>query len=113
MRKIATALVLTALAATPALAQDYHYHSSQLVAPLVTPVRHHGHWFKPAGTTWHDNAPYGQPPRPTGTWARSQIGTSYVPVDTYDVVDNGAIVGRDPDPNIRIQLLREAEHPRQ
>jgi hypothetical protein len=47
----------------------------------------------------------------TGTWARSQDGENTVPVDTYDVVVNGQIVGRDPDPNIRFQLMREAEQP--
>jgi len=38
----------------------------------------------------------------------AQDGENTVPVDTYDVVVNGAIVGRDPDPNIRFQLMREA-----
>ena len=59
-------------------------------------------------STWHDAARYGAPPMPTHTWARSQDGTHYQRVDSYDVVLDSEIVGRDPDPNIRFQLLREA-----
>jgi hypothetical protein len=110
MKTLATALALTALAASPALARDT-FHFSPLLPPLVTPTYQGHHLLAPAGTTWHDNARWGEPPRPTGTWARSQDWKHYVPVDTYDVVDNGTIVGRDPDPNIRIQLLHEAERP--
>ncbi len=109
MKRFATGLVLVTLTASPALAHSSHYRD--IVGPLVTPTYRHHHWLGPAGTTWHDNARYGQPPRPTGTYARSQNWKHYVPVDSYDVVLNGTIVGRDPDPNIRFQLLREAGLP--
>lgn len=120
MKKLIAALVLTAAFASPAFAYTHHYrhapaawtehhHPGRLVPLLVSPSQ----GYQPAGTTWHDYARYGQPPMPTGTWARSQDGESYQPVDSYDVVSNGQIVGRDPDPNIRFQLLREAGFPPQ
>jgi|ERR1700741_3199475 hypothetical protein len=121
MKRLVTAFALTTLLASPAFAHpryDFdHYpppaqfttphHPGRFVNRFVLP----SHGRQPAGTTWHDYAKYGQPPMRTGTWARSQDGENTVPVDTYDVVVNGAIVGRDPDPNIRFQLMREAMQP--
>jgi hypothetical protein len=120
MRLIIATLALASLLASPAFAYTRQHHRN--VSPAEFHVRHHpgrllpllvAPWRGryPAGTTWHDRAPWGAPPRPTNTWARSQDGENYVPVDTYDVVLNGQIVGRDPDPNIRFQLLREAGFP--
>jgi hypothetical protein len=105
MKKIAVTLVLTALLATPAMAETRR-HTGFVGLPS-------GAWHElaPESNTWHDNARWGQPPIPTGTYARSQDGSHYQRVDSYDVVSNGQIVGRDPDPNIRFQLLREADMP--
>ncbi|WP_162827190.1 hypothetical protein [Pseudolabrys taiwanensis] len=121
MKALVTALALVTLASSTALAAAPHhyrrraperaapqyYHPGRLVPLLVSP----GQGPRPAGTTWHDHARYGELPYPTGTWARSQDGERYQRVDSYDVVLNGQIVGRDPDPNIRFQLLREAGFP--
>lgn len=121
MRAVVTAFAFVTLASSTALAAVPHHHrhhaptgasslyyrAGRLVPLLVAPWQGH----QPAGTTWHDDARYGEPPRPTGTWARSQDGERYQRVDSYDVVLNGEIVGRDPDPNIRFQLLREAGFP--
>lgn len=123
MKRLVTALALTTLLVSPAYAYTRHHygrryapvaspwvehhHPGRLVAPLVEPRN----GMRPAGTTWHDYARWGAPPMPTGTWARSQDGENYQPVDSYDVVLNGQIVGRDPDPNIRFQLMREAGFP--
>lgn len=124
MKILVTALTLATLASSTALAAPFHHHRryastagawtepfrpGRLVPRLVAPWQGH----QPAGTTWHDDARYGEPPRSTGTWARSQDGERYQRVDTYDVVVNGQIVGRDPDPNIRFQLMREAGFPPQ
>jgi hypothetical protein len=130
MKKAVLALALTMLAASPALAHgrhhSYHRHSyhhfrhhaprayplaerypGRLVPRLVSPRQGR----QPAGTTWHDYARWGAPPMPTRTFARSQDGERWQRVDTYDVIVNGAIVGRDPDPNIRFQLMRESMQP--
>lgn len=121
MKTLITALMLATLASSTAIAAPRyhhryapaasaeHFHPGRLVPLLVAPWQGN----QPAGTTWHDDARYGAPPRPTGTWARSQDGERYQRVDIYDVVLNGQIVGRDPDPNIRFQLMREAGFPPQ
>ncbi|MCK9918709.1 hypothetical protein MXD81_57255 [Microbacteriaceae bacterium K1510] len=121
MKALVPALALVTFASSTALAAVPHHHRhhapigaslpyhrpGRLVPLFVAPWQGH----QPAGTTWHDYARYGEPPHPTGTWARSQDGERYQRVDSYDVVLNGEIVGRDPDPNIRFQLLREASFP--
>ena len=122
MKALAAAFALMTLASSDALAAVPHHHHFRQPARYATQIGHHPgrlvpllvapwHGRLPAGTTWHDDARYGEPPRPTHTWARSQDGERYQRVDSYDVVLNGQIVGRDPDPNIRFQLLREAGFP--
>lgn len=116
--KAAAALAAAMVLAVPAAAHVRHHHHYRHYAPPPWTIHHPGRLVpllvdpaqgrNPAGTTWHDYARWGQPPRPTGTWARSQDGENWQPVDTYDVVVNGEIVGRDPDPNIRFQLMRES-----
>ena len=96
MTKFIATLALAALLASPALA-----HNNQ----------HRLLWPGPAGTTWHDAWSWGSPPVRTGAVALAQDGQHYVAVDSYDVVLDGRIVGRDPDPNIRFQLLRAAGLP--
>lgn len=121
MKALVTALAFATLASSASLAAAPHhyrrsatehaslpyYRPARLVPLLVAPWQKH----RSAGTTWHDDARYREPPHPTGTWARSQDGERYQRVESDDVVLNGAIVGRDPDPNIRFQLLREAGFP--
>ena len=81
-------------------------------SPVLAATRHHSgfvglpgtetwHQLRPARNTWHDYARYGERPTETNSFARSQDGSHYQRVDSYDVVNNGQIVGRDPDPNIR------------
>jgi hypothetical protein len=106
MKKLVAALALTTMLASPAFAETHH-HSGFVGLPGAK-TRHH---LRPAMNTWHDYARWGQPPIPTDTYARSQNGSHYQRVDSYDVISNGQIVGRDPDPNIRFQLLREAGFP--
>jgi hypothetical protein len=38
----------------------------------------------------------------------SHPGTSVAAADPYTVIAYGEVVGRDPDPNIRFQLIRDA-----
>jgi hypothetical protein len=39
----------------------------------------------------------------------SHSGSSAVTVDPYTVIVNGQVVGRDPDPNVRLELMRDRE----
>lgn len=107
MKKLMIALALTTMVvASPVLAATRH-HSGFVGLPGTSAW----HDLEPAGNTWHDYAKWGQRPMETDTYARSQDGSRYQRVDSYDVVNNGQIVGRDPDPNIRFQLLRESGFP--
>jgi hypothetical protein len=107
MMKIMTALVLTTMImSSPVLAATRH-HSGFVGLPGTETW----HQLRPARNTWHDYARYGERPMETNSYARSQDGSRYQRVDSYDVVNNGQIVGRDPDPNIRFQLLRESGFP--
>jgi hypothetical protein len=107
MKKIMTALVLTTMiVSSPALAATRHHSGF-----VGLPGTESWHQLHPARNTWHDYARYGERPMETNSYARSQDGSRYQRVDSYDVVNNGQIVGRDPDPNIRFQLLRESGFP--
>ena len=96
MNKFMAALVLAMVLAPPAFA------TANQLRPLAP---------GPAGTTWHDAWRWGAPPVHTRAVALAQDGQHYAAVDSYDVVLDGRIVGRDPDPNIRFQLLRGAQQP--
>jgi hypothetical protein len=114
MKKLLTALALATLfVSSPALAHPRHHpaHTRHYPGFVALPGAQTWNQLEPAGDTWHDYARWGQPPMPTHTYARSQDGERYHHVDSYDVVLNGQVVGRDPDPNIRFQLLREASNP--
>ena len=121
MRKLITVLALTTtLLASPAFAYTRHHHYapresgySQWTPGHVVSLPGIATWngMRPAGNAIHDNDRYGAPPRPTGAYARAQTFDHYRPTDSYDVVNNGQIVGRDPDPFIRLQLLHEAQQP--
>jgi hypothetical protein len=41
----------------------------------------------------------------------SHSGSSAVAADPYTVIVNGEVLGRDPDPNIRFQLIRDSGLP--
>jgi hypothetical protein len=107
MKKLMAALAMTTLMASPTFAAT-RPHYSQILPPPHGWTWHH---LRPGGTTWHDAWHWGSPPVRTGSFALAQDGEHYAPVDSYDVVLDGRIVGRDPDPNIRFQLLREAGFP--
>ena len=45
-----------------------------------------------------------------GTWAQAYVPYDqheYYPVDGYTAISYGKVVGRDPDPNIRLMLIRD------
>ena len=107
MKTFMIALALTTLVVSSPVLAGTRHHSGFIALPGTKTW----HQLHPAINTWHDYAKWGQRPRETNTYARSQDGGRYQRVDTYDVVVNGQIVGRDPDPNIRFQLLREAGFP--
>jgi hypothetical protein len=110
MKKLVAALALTTLLASPAFAHSWHHHHHSSLLGWRS-YQHRPLPPGPAGTTWHDWSRWGTPPVRTGAIALAQDGQHYVRVDSYDVVLDGRIVGRDPDPNIRFQLLREAGRP--
>lgn len=74
MKTLVTALVLAALAATPAFAAKKR------------------HTISPQAAAAQAYAPDEQ---------------SYPAADKYTVVVNGRVVGRDPDPNVRLMLIRD------
>jgi hypothetical protein len=107
MKKIMTVLALTTLIVSSPVMAATRYHSGFVGLPGMDTW----HDLRPARNTWHDYSRYGERPMATNSYARSQDGSRYQRVDSYDVVNNGQIVGRDPDPNIRFQLLRESGFP--
>ncbi len=46
-------------------------------------------------------------PEAAAAQASVPAGQSYQPIDHYTVIVNGTVAGRDPDPNVRLMLLRD------
>jgi hypothetical protein len=84
MKKMIAALVLAAAAASPVMAQEY--------VPSQLP---------------HPEAAY--PATTSGFNAFASASPRARAVRQYGAVNNGAYVGTDPDPNVRLQLQNEAD----
>ena len=91
MKKLVTAFVLAALAATPAFAKTYRAQASNA---YLDSTRGSGAFASVGVTGYGANSVYSD----------SSIATA----SPNSVVFNGSIIGADPDPNIRFQLWREA-----
>jgi hypothetical protein len=103
MRKI---LISTAfiLLASPAFAQSYSagYGTGNVINQ---PALEHGGF---ASTP--ENGAYAYASSPAGARMRGVRADSLSPSDPDTVYENGQYVGRDPDPNVRLELRRDWTH---
>ena len=87
MKKLLTTVALTTLLAAPAFAQTTsasHTQSQARMAPAAQP-----------GAALSDEA--------------DSAYASYIGSGFGEVIENGESIGRDPDPNVRLQLRRDAD----
>ncbi len=98
---ISTAFILMA---SPALAQSYSagYGTGNVINP---PALDHGGFAETSG-----NGAYAYAPEPAGTRGRGLRADPLSPSDPDTVYENGQYVGRDPDPNVRLELRRDWTH---
>ena len=89
MKKLVIALALTSLAASPTMAKQYHRTFTQLDNSSDEAMQSYA--FAPPSGPIHSDG-------------------SIATADPDNVIVDGKVVGRDPDPNIRIQLYRDP-HP--
>jgi hypothetical protein len=106
MRKLLIAASFAAMVASPAFAQSYSpgFGTGNVID---LPARTQGGFFA-AG---NPNGAYAY--APGGAAARRQSDTrvdALSPSDPYTVYEAGQYVGRDPDPNVRLQLRRDWTH---
>jgi len=130
MKKIVLSAAVTMLLASPAFAQSYSggYGTGNVIDQ---PAMEHG------GRAWqggsqggfqtgfqngfqggfqggfhdHQGGPYAsEPPRATNHKQRGVRAESISPEDPDVVYENGQYVGRDPDPNVRLELRRDWTH---
>lgn len=105
MKKLLMSAALTAVLASPAFAQSYNagYGTGNLIN---LPALEHG------GTASARAAYASVPPRANARRARNnRVEESVSPNDPYTVYDeSGQYVGRDPDPNVRLELRRDDAH---
>lgn len=106
MRKVLIAAAFAAMIALPASAQSYSpgYGTGNLVT-LPAPARG---GFSAAGTR---NGAYAYAPENAITrGGRNVRAEELSPNDPDTVYEGGQYVGRDPDPNVRLQLRRDWTH---
>jgi hypothetical protein len=120
MKKIILSAAVAMLLASPAFAQSYS--SSYGTGNVIDqPALEHG------GSAWQgefqggfrggsQGGPYAQgsyayePPRATSHKHRGVRAEAMSPADPDVVYENGQYVGRDPDPNVRLELRRDWTH---
>ena len=121
MKKIILSATVAMLLASPAFAQSYS--SSYGTGNVIDqPALEHG------GPAWQgefqsgsQGGPYAQgsyaqgsyayePPRATSHKQRGVRAEAISPADPDVVYENGQYVGRDPDPNVRLELRRDWTH---
>lgn len=126
MKKMILSAAVAMLLASPAFAQSYS--SSYGTGNIIDqPALEHG------GSAWQgefrgrsQGGPYAQgsygqgsyahgpyayePPRVTGHKHRGVRAETLSPADPDVVYENGQYVGRDPDPNVRLELRRDWTH---
>jgi hypothetical protein len=105
MKKLLMSTAVAMLFASPAFAQSYSpgYGSGNVINQ---PALEHG------GPSWQgfQAGPYAyEPPRAT-KHMRGTEAESISPADPDTVYENGHYVGRDPDPNVRLELRRDWTH---
>ncbi|HET7912575.1 MAG TPA: hypothetical protein VFL49_11125 [Pseudolabrys sp.] len=105
MRKLLIAAGFAAIIASPASAQSY---SSGFGTGNVInlPALEHGGFFADTASSAYAYAPE----NPTRRGARDVRTEALSPNDPDTVYEAGQYVGRDPDPNVRLQLRRDWTH---
>jgi hypothetical protein len=107
MKKMILSAAVAMLLASPAFAQSYS--SSYGTGNVIDqPALEHG------GSAWQgefQGGPYAyEPPRVTAHKHRGVRAEAISPADPDVVYENGQYVGRDPDPNVRLELRRDWTH---
>lgn len=113
MKKVVTALALFAMMATPALAQTYDWGRPGTVRPYASGAYDNHLANNSYPRRWAATHPYAA--ARYATYAASQIGYgAYAAADAYGyngygpaVASYGTYAGWDPDPAIRLQLMRD------
>jgi hypothetical protein len=120
MKKMILSAAVAMLLASPAFAQSYS--SSYGTGNVINqPALEHGGpaWqgeFQGRSRGGFQGGPYAQgsyayePPRATGHKHRGVRAETISPADPDVVYENGQYVGRDPDPNVRLELRRDWTH---
>jgi len=106
MRKLLIAAGFAAMIASPASAQSYSpgFGTGNVIN---LPALEHG-GFSAAGTP---SGAYAYAPESAATRnGRNVRAQALSPNDPYTVYEGGQYVGRDPDPNVRLQLRRDWTH---
>jgi hypothetical protein len=103
MKKIFLSAALVMLFASPALAQSYSsgYGTGNVID---FPALEHGGFNSESSSYAYE------PSRSTRSHMRGVRSEAMSPVDPDTVYENGQYVGRDPDPNVRLELRRDWTH---
>ena len=106
MRKLLIVAGLAAMIASPAMAQSYSAGAGTGNV-LNLPALEHGGFASPGAA----NAAFASAPeRAMARGARSARAQALSPNDPDAVYESGQYVGRDPDPNVRLELRRDWTH---
>ncbi len=105
MKKILISAAFSILLASPAFAQSYSggYGTGNVID---LPALEHGGF---APTSRNDAFAY-EPPRASARHGHNARTEALSPSDPDAVYESGQYVGRDPDPNVRLELRRDWTH---
>ncbi len=105
MKKILISAAFSILLASPAFAQSYSggYGTGNVID---LPALEHGGF---ASTSKNDAFAY-EPPRASARHGHNARTEALSPSDPDAVYESGQYVGRDPDPNVRLELRRDWTH---
>jgi hypothetical protein len=103
MKKIFMCAAVATVLASPAFAQSYSpgYGTGNLVN--LPALEHRG------GESANGSFAY-EPPHATRRQLRGIRGEALSPADRDTVYESGQYIGRDPDPNVRLELRRDWTH---
>lgn len=105
MRKLLIATGLAAMIASPAMAQSYSagYGTGNIIS---VPAPEHGGFAASTGAEAFAAAPG----RGAVDQSRGLRAQALTPDESDTVYESGQYVGRDPDPNVRLELRRDWTH---
>src|SRR6185437_8962108 len=114
MKKIILSATVAMLLASPAFAQSYSssYGTGNVIDQPA--LEHSGPAWQGAFQSGFQGGPQGayayEPPRAMNHKLRGVRAEAISPADPDVVYENGQYVGRDPDPNVRLELRRDWTH---